>query len=148
MNAIYGSRIATFSPKMHLENANIDFIRPLILTHEKQIKALVKEEDLPVFGSHCPADRTTTREDIKTILSDLYHKYPSSQERILHNPSSHNQSLRILLNVTSMHQRNHKLSHLTGDHILIVPLFPQYTPSRSGYRAFPGKVRLSRQDIL
>ncbi len=83
MNAIYGSRIATFSPKMHLENANIDFIRPLILTHEKQIQALIREENLPVFESHCPADKTTTREDIKTILADLYHKYPSSKENFV-----------------------------------------------------------------
>ena len=49
MNAIYGSRIATFSPKMHLEKANIDFIRPLLLTHEKQIEQLIKEENLPVL---------------------------------------------------------------------------------------------------
>ena len=30
MNQIYGGRIATFQPKMHLERSHIDFIRPLI----------------------------------------------------------------------------------------------------------------------
>lgn len=83
MNAIYGSRIATFSPKMHLEKANIDFIRPLLLCHEKQIIQLVKEENLPVFTSHCPADKTTTREDIKNLLSGLYRKYPSANENFI-----------------------------------------------------------------
>ena len=83
MNAVYGSRIATFSPKMHLEKANIDFIRPLLLTHEKQIEQLIKEEGLPVFGSHCPADKTTTREEVKTMLADLYHKYPSAKENFI-----------------------------------------------------------------
>ena len=83
MNAIYGSRIATFSPKMHLEKANIDFIRPLLLTHEKQIEQLIKEENLPVFGSHCPADKTTTREDVKQMLASLYRKYPSSRENFI-----------------------------------------------------------------
>lgn len=83
MNAIYGSRIATFSPKMHLEKANIDFIRPLLLCHEKQIEQLVKEENLPVFGSHCPADKTTTREDVKTMLSSLYHRYPEAKENFI-----------------------------------------------------------------
>ena len=83
MNAIYGSRIATFSPKMHLEKANIDFIRPLLLCHEKQIKQLIKEENLPVFESHCPADKTTTREDVKKMLSDLYIKYPSANENFI-----------------------------------------------------------------
>ena len=83
MNAIYGSRIATFSPKMHLEKANIDFIRPLLLCHEKQIQKLIKEENLPVFDSHCPADKTTTREDIKQILQKLYHQYPEAQKNFV-----------------------------------------------------------------
>ena len=83
MNAIYGSRVATFSPKMHLENANIDFIRPLLLCHERQIKQVIKEENLPVFDSHCPADKTTTREDIKQLLSEIYKKYPSSSENFV-----------------------------------------------------------------
>lgn len=83
MNAIYGSRIATFSPKMHLENANIDFIRPLLLCHEKQIERLIKEENLPVFKSNCPADKHTTREDIKLLLNDFYHRYPSSKENFV-----------------------------------------------------------------
>ncbi|MCR5185357.1 MAG: tRNA 2-thiocytidine biosynthesis TtcA family protein, partial [Bacilli bacterium] len=83
MNEIYGSRIATFSPKMHLENANIDFIRPLILCHEKQIEQLIKEENLPVFDSHCPADKTTTREDIKTLIRSIYKEYPQAKDNFL-----------------------------------------------------------------
>ena len=83
MNAIYGSRIATFAPKMHLEKANIDFIRPLLLTHEKQIEKLIKEENLPIFDSHCPADKTTTREDVKQMLADLYRRYPSAKENFV-----------------------------------------------------------------
>lgn len=83
MNAIYGSRIATFAPKMHLEKANIDFIRPLLLVHENLIQQLVKEENLPVFESHCPADKTTTREDIKKTLHDIYRQYPSSKDNFV-----------------------------------------------------------------
>lgn len=91
MNAIYGSRIATFSPKMHLEKANIDFIRPLLLTHENQIQKLIKEENLPVFDSHCPADKTTTREDVKKLLDDLYHRYPSAKENFITMLNNYNQ---------------------------------------------------------
>ena len=83
MNEIYGSRIATFAPKMHLENANIDFIRPFLLVHEKDIKQFIKEENIPVSGSSCPADKNTTREDIKIMLNDLYHKYPKAKENFL-----------------------------------------------------------------
>ena len=83
MNEIYGSRIATFSPKMHLENADIDFIRPFILVHEKDIKQFIKEENIAVMGSSCPADKHTTREDIKIFLNDLYHSYPQARDNFL-----------------------------------------------------------------
>lgn len=83
MNAIYGARIASFTPKMHLERADITFIRPLVLTRESDIIRLVKEENLPVSDSHCPADKTTTREDVKNLLKDLYKKYPSSKDNFL-----------------------------------------------------------------
>ncbi len=83
MNEIHGCRVATFSPKMLLENANIVFIRPLLLCHETEIKKLVKEESLPVLDSHCPADKTTTREDIKGLLDSIYDKYPQAKENFL-----------------------------------------------------------------
>ena len=83
MNEIYGSRIATFSPKMHLENANIDFIRPFLLVREKDIKQFIKEENIFVVGSSCPADKNTTREDVKTLLNDIYHKFPKAKEDFL-----------------------------------------------------------------
>ena len=83
MNEIYGSRIATFSPKMHLENANIDFIRPFLLVRETDIKRFIKEENIEVMGSSCPADKNTTREDIKILLSDIYHKFPKAKEDFL-----------------------------------------------------------------
>ena len=75
MNAIYGARIATFAPKMHLDNANIIFIRPLIFVRETDIIRTIKEEKLIISSSHCPADKTTRREDIKEILNDVYHRY-------------------------------------------------------------------------
>ena len=91
MNEIYGSRIATFSPKMHLENANIDFIRPFLLVHEKDIKQFIKEEKIFVMGSSCPADKNTTREDIKDLLNDLYHQFPKAKENFLSMISNYEQ---------------------------------------------------------
>ena len=83
MNEIYGARIASFTPKMHLERADITFIRPLILTRESDIIRLIREENLPVSDSKCPADKHTTREDIKNLLKDIYKKYPSSKDNFL-----------------------------------------------------------------
>lgn len=83
MNEIYGAKIATFSPQMHLERADITFIRPLILTRESDIIRLAKEEHFPVRASACPADKFTTREDIKQLLHQLYIKFPTAKENFL-----------------------------------------------------------------
>lgn len=83
MNGIYGGRVATFSPRMHLEKADVDFIRPLILTRENDIIRCAKEENLPVTASPCPSDGHTTREDIKNMLDLLYKKYPDAKENFL-----------------------------------------------------------------
>ena len=91
MNEIYGSRIATFSPKMHLENANIDFIRPFLLVHEKDIKQFIKEENINVIGSSCPADKNTTREDIKLLINNLYKEFPKAKENFLSMISNYEQ---------------------------------------------------------
>lgn len=83
MNQIYGGKLATFSPKMHLERADITFIRPFINVREKDIIKLVKEENIPVFPSSCPADKFTTREDIKNLTKDIYKKYPEAYTNYL-----------------------------------------------------------------
>ena len=83
LNEIYGGRIATFEPKMFLENEGITFIRPFIYIDEKEIIRLVKEKNLPIFPSHCPNDKKTKREDIKNILLGLNKTYPSSYDNFL-----------------------------------------------------------------
>jgi len=83
MNEFFGGRVATFSPKMMLEKAQITFIRPLILCREKDISTLIKEQNIEVCPSHCPADKETTREDIKILLDDIYKKFPSAKENLL-----------------------------------------------------------------
>lgn len=83
MNQIYGARIATFAPKMHLERANITFIRPFALAREKDIISLIKEENLPVLASTCPSDKMTTREDIKLVINNIYKQFKESKNNFL-----------------------------------------------------------------
>ncbi len=80
MNAIHGGRIATFEPKMHLERANITFIRPLIYAKEKDIIALASKEKMPITDTCCPANKKTDREEMKKLLLSLYKKYPESED--------------------------------------------------------------------
>ena len=83
MNTLFGGRIASFAPKMHLERADITFIRPLINVRESDIIKLVKEENLPVLASTCPANMHTRREDMKNLLKEIYHAYPVAKDNLL-----------------------------------------------------------------
>ncbi len=80
MNEIFGGRVASFQPKMHLDRADIEFIRPLILCHEEDIIRCQKEEKIPAFPSHCPNDGQTMRAEMKSLLKDIYKKYPSAKD--------------------------------------------------------------------
>lgn len=83
LNEIYGGRIATFAPKMYLNNDKITFIRPFINVNESTIKRLIKEENIPVFPSFCPNDKKTKREDIKNLIASIEKEYPSSKDNFL-----------------------------------------------------------------
>lgn len=83
MNAIFGARIATFSPKMYLEKTALCFIRPLILARETTIATCAKECALPITPSGCPNDHHTMREEMKLWLADLYQRHPEAKENFL-----------------------------------------------------------------
>ncbi len=83
MNELFGGREATFAPKMLLERSNIVFIRPFILLREKEIIKYCKEEGIEPVPSGCPNDKHTEREEMKTLLNDIYRKYPRSYQNLL-----------------------------------------------------------------
>lgn len=78
LNMTHGARIATFEPKMYLENAKIEFIRPLIYAREKQIATYASMAKLPICKNSCGNDKHTQREEIKELLNNYYKKYPDS----------------------------------------------------------------------
>lgn len=79
MNMISGGRFATFQPKMHLERANITFIRPLLLADEALVTAVLYEKKLPLLEYACPNNKKTRREDIKQLLNSVYDTYESAK---------------------------------------------------------------------
>ena len=58
MNMVYGGKIATFTPKMYLSRTDMNFIRPLVYAYESDIVTAVKEANIPIVESTCPADKT------------------------------------------------------------------------------------------
>ncbi|HHU60296.1 TPA: tRNA 2-thiocytidine(32) synthetase TtcA [bacterium] len=83
MNSIFGGKIATFKPKMYLDRTDTTFIRPFVYVREKDIIHASNKFNLPIVESTCPNDKHTERENMKTLLNDLYNKYPSSRSNFL-----------------------------------------------------------------
>ncbi len=83
LNAIYGGRLATFSPSMFLTNTKMNFIRPFVYTFESEIKTAFQEVEVPIVLSTCPMDGVTKRQVIKDLLQNLYQQFPSAKENFL-----------------------------------------------------------------
>lgn len=81
MSLFYESRLNTFLPKTLLTNNNIVVIRPMILIDEGEVVARAKH--LPVQKSNCPADKHTTREEIKILIRNLNKTIPQIKQHIL-----------------------------------------------------------------
>ncbi len=81
LNAVHGGKLSTFAPKMELDKG-LYFIRPLIYVREKDIISFVKEEEVPVLASSCPANKHTDREKAKKTLHDLYSIYEESEKNL------------------------------------------------------------------
>lgn len=84
LNMIYGGRIATFDPKMFLDNSQVTFIRPLCLSFESDIKKACNKLNIPIIKSGCPNDGFTKRQEIKELLHSIYHTYPQAKENFMY----------------------------------------------------------------
>ncbi len=88
LNAIYGGKLSTFLPKMHLSESNMMFIRPLIYVSEEDILSENELNPYPIVKSTCPMDGYTKRQDIKEMLNSLYTEFPTAKGnflKMLHN---------------------------------------------------------------
>ena len=83
MNMIFGGRINTFDPAMHLTHNDTDYIRPLIYCFEKDIANTVRLEQIPVVESTCPVDKHTSRQVIKEYLEETYKQFPEARHNFL-----------------------------------------------------------------
>ncbi|MCL2560524.1 MAG: tRNA 2-thiocytidine(32) synthetase TtcA [Turicibacter sp.] len=82
MNAIHNGYLSTFKAKMYMDESDVTFIRPLIYCYESDIKKAARKY-VPIVPSTCPMDKNTGREDVKTMLADLYKRYPTAKANLL-----------------------------------------------------------------
>ena len=84
MSLFYEGRFHTFHPKTYLSRTGITAIRPLCYLPEYHVRHMVRELNLPVVKSPCPANGETKRQEMKELMQALRKRYPDAPDRFLH----------------------------------------------------------------
>ena len=82
MNLFYAGRIDTFLPVTDLDKTGVTVIRPFIYAEEKELVYFANKNPMPVCPSGCPADKFTTREDVKVLLRGLAKENPDIKAKL------------------------------------------------------------------
>lgn len=83
MTLMHEGRIGCYSPVTVYADRGIRVIRPLIYTREKDIRDLIRAENLPIVKSTCPEDGHTEREEMKKLLQDFDREHRGLYKRVL-----------------------------------------------------------------
>ncbi len=83
MNLFQGGTFGCFSPVTYLSNKDITMIRPMIHLEERDVENACRRHSLPVTKSNCPVDKETTREETKTLITNLERDYPALKNKII-----------------------------------------------------------------
>lgn len=81
LSLFYEGRLNTFQPVSEMSRSGVTLIRPMVYVSEKDVAAFVRDENLPVVESQCPANKHTERESVKQILRDLDQKLPGVRQK-------------------------------------------------------------------
>ena len=84
MNLWREGRIGCFSPVTYLSRKDITMIRPMLLANESDVRHAVRDAELPVIKSLCPADGVTVREDTKNFVKQMSREDPAFRQKNLH----------------------------------------------------------------
>ena len=82
MNLLFEGRIGCFQPVTNLDRPGIIQIRPMLYIHEKTVDNFARRMELPVTENRCPVDKTTKREEVKSLIYELSQRYPDLKQRI------------------------------------------------------------------
>ena len=72
LNMCYAGEISTMVPAQSLFEGRFTVIRPLAFVDAYTIQRYAAERPLPVFENPCPTAKTSKRQEIKTLLNQLY----------------------------------------------------------------------------
>ena len=72
LNICYAGEISTMGPSQKFFQERFTVIRPLAYADENLIRAFAREQRFPEFVNPCPSAKHSKRQEIKTVLNQLY----------------------------------------------------------------------------
>lgn len=72
MNICYAGEISTMLPSQTFFQQRFTLIRPLAFADERLIRRFAEDQRFPVFENPCPTAKTSKRQEIKSLLKQLY----------------------------------------------------------------------------
>ena len=82
MSLLYEGRISCFQPVTNLDRMGVIQIRPMLYITEKSADNFCRRMELPVIEYRFPADKHTTREEIKNLVFELQGRDPDFKDRV------------------------------------------------------------------
>jgi tRNA 2-thiocytidine biosynthesis protein TtcA len=72
MNMCYAGEISTMVPSQSFFQKRFTLIRPLAFVDEEIIRRFAQENKFPDFINPCPTAKTSKRQEVKTLLKQLF----------------------------------------------------------------------------
>ena len=72
INMCYAGEISTMVPAQSMFKDRFTVIRPLAFVDEQTIRRFASEQSLPKFENPCPTAKTSKRQEIRSLLNQLY----------------------------------------------------------------------------
>jgi len=82
MSLLFEGRLNCFAPVTYMDRMDVTMIRPLLYIGEQRSARLADALALPVVKSTCPMDRTSKRQEIKSLLDSLSGRYPDLRSKV------------------------------------------------------------------
>ncbi len=82
MSLFFEGRINTFAPVSYLDRKKLYSIRPLMYVPEKEAKSYIKQNEISIVKSPCPADGETKRQEIKELIHELSKTYTNLDGKV------------------------------------------------------------------
>ncbi len=84
INICYGGQVASMMPKQFFFGGEITVVRPLALVPAAKVERLRRRLELPIIFNCCPSMKNNKREQIRSLLSDLYRGNSKVRGNIFH----------------------------------------------------------------